>query len=109
MVQAQLALTQFQQVAASTNAMMNEDFRPMVGQFNQSLKSIERASKQLDTLLGDMRPGAQRISGKTLPEAEAAIRDLRATTKALRETTEKLNDQGAGGFLGGPKLPDYKP
>jgi phospholipid/cholesterol/gamma-HCH transport system substrate-binding protein len=109
LVQAQLALTQFQQVAASTNAMMSEDFRPMVGQFNQSLKSIERASKQLDTLLAEMRPGAQRITGKTLPEAEAAIRDLRATTKALRDTTEKLNDQGAGGFLGGPKLPDYKP
>lgn len=109
LVQAQLALTQFQQVAASTDAMMNEDFRPMVGQFNQSLKSVERASKQLDVLLADMRPGVQRIGVKTLPEAEAAIRDLRATTKALRDTTEKLNDQGAGGFLGGPKLPDYKP
>lgn len=109
MVQAQLALAEFQRVAASTNAMMNEDFRPMVGQFDQSLKSIERASKQLDNLLADMRPGAQRVSTRTLPEAEAAIRDLRATTKALRDATEKLNDQGASGFLGGPKLPDYKP
>lgn len=109
LVQAQLALAQFQQVAGSSNAMMNEDFRPMVGQFNQSLKSIERASQQLDALLADMRPGARDIGRKTLPEAESAIRDLRATTRALRTTTEKLNDQGASSLLGGPQLPDYKP
>ncbi|MEQ1499622.1 MAG: MlaD family protein [Novosphingobium sp.] len=109
LVQAQMALAEFQSVAGSTNAMMNEDFRPMVGQFNQSLKSIERASKQLDGMLADMRPGAQRVNTTTLPEAEAAIRDLRATTKALRTATEKINDQGASGLLGGPNLPDYKP
>lgn len=106
---ARLALQQFQQVAGSTNAMMNEDFRPMVGQFNKSLKSIDRAADQLNGLIADMRPGAQRVNARTLPEAEAAIRDLRATTKSLREATDRLNDQGASGLLGGPKLPDYKP
>ncbi|WP_309623332.1 MlaD family protein [Novosphingobium sp.] len=109
LMQAQLALAQFQQVAASSNAMMNEDFRPMVGSLNQSIKSIDRAAKQLDLLMGDARPAAQRVTGKTLPEAEAAIRDLRATTKALRDATEKISEQGASGLLGGPKLPDYKP
>lgn len=109
LVQAQMALAQFQAVAGSSNAMMNEEFRPMVAQFNQSLKTIDRAAKQLDGLLADMRPGAKRVNSNTLPEAEAAIRELRATTKALRNATEKLNDQGASGLLGGPRLPDYKP
>lgn len=109
MVEAQTALAQFQQVAGSTNAMMNEDFRPMVGQFNKSLKSINKASDQLDGLLGDMRPGARRLNDSTLPEAEATIRDLRSTTKSLRAMTEKLNEQGAKGLLGGDQLPDYKP
>jgi phospholipid/cholesterol/gamma-HCH transport system substrate-binding protein len=109
MIEAQTALAQFQAVAGSTNAMMNEEFRPMVGQFNKSLKSINKASDQLEGLLGDMRPGAQRLSNNTLPEAEATIRDLRATTKSLRAMTEKLNEQGATGLLGGDKLPDYKP
>jgi len=109
LVQAQTALAEFQQVAGSTNAMMNEDFRPMVGQFNKSLKSISKASDQLDGLLSDMRPGAQRLNNNTLPEAEATIRDLRATTKSLRSMTEKLSEQGAKGILGGDQLPDYKP
>ena len=109
LAEARGALASFQQVAGSTDRMMTEDFKPMVGQFNNSLKSIDRASNQLDGLLGDMRPGAKRLSEQTLPEAEAAIRDLRATTKALRGMTEKLNEQGAKGLIGGAQLPDYKP
>jgi len=109
LVQAQTALAEFQQMAGSTNAMMNDDFRPMVGQFNKSLKSINKASDQLDGLLADMRPGARRLNENTLPEAEATIRDLRSTTKSLRAMTEKLNEQGAKGLLGGDQLPDYKP
>ncbi len=109
MIEAQTALAQFQQIAGSTNAMMNEDFRPMVGQFNKSLKSINKASDQLEGLLTDMRPSARRLNENTLPEAEATIRDLRSTTKSLRAMTEKLNEQGAKGLLGGDQLPDYKP
>ena len=41
--------------------------------------------------------------------AEATLRDLRATSKALRQVTEKIENQGAGALLGGPKLPDYEP
>ena len=109
LAEAQGALASFQQVAGSTDKMMNEDFKPMVGQFDRSLKSINKASDQLDGLLADMRPGAKRFSEQTLPEAEATIRDLRATTKSLRGMTEKLNEQGAKGLLGGQQLPDYKP
>ena len=36
------------------------------------------------------------------------MRDLRATSRSLREVTDRLNDQGAGGVISGPKLPDYK-
>ena len=107
--EARLALGGFQQAANSANVMINDDFRPMVGQFNKSLKSIDRAADQVDGLVADMRPGARRLHETTLPEAEATIRDLRATTKSLREMTEKLNDQGAKGLLGGQQLPDYKP
>ena len=109
LAEAQGALASFQQVAGSTDRMMNDDFKPMVGQFDRSLKSISKASDQLDGLLADMRPGAKRFSEQTLPEAEATIRDLRATTKSLRGMTEKLNEQGAKGLLGGQQLPDYKP
>ena len=67
------------------------------------------AANQLEGTLGDARPAVRQISGSTLPEAEAAIRDLRATTRALRQVTEKIDEQGAGALVGGSKLPDYKP
>ncbi len=109
LVEARGALASFQTAAGSAERMMNDDVKPLVGQASQSLKTINHASAQLDGLLGDLRPGAQRLSAQTLPEAEAAIRDLRASTKALRGATEKLNDQGVKGLLGGQQLPDYKP
>ena len=103
------ALAGFEQVAGSADRLMNEDVKPMVGQINKSLKTIDQASGQLNGLVGDLRPGARRLSEQTLPEAEAAIRDLRATTRSLRGMTEKLNEQGIKGLLGGQQLPDYKP
>ena len=109
LVQARGALAGFQQVAGSADRVLNEDLKPTVGQLDKSLKSINRASDQLDGLLGDLRPGARRFSEQTLPEAEATIRDLRATTRSLRGMTEKLNEQGIKGLLGGQQLPDYKP
>ena len=67
------------------------------------------AAKDLNGLIGDTRPAARQLQANTLPQAEAAIRDLRSTTKSLRDLTEKVNSGGAGSLLGGQKLPDYKP
>jgi len=55
------------------------------------------------------QPALDQVSQSTLPAAEAAIRDLRATSKALRNVTEKIDEQGAGALLKGQKLPDYEP
>ena len=38
-----------------------------------------------------------------------ALRDLRATSKALRDVTEKIDEKGAGSLLSSQPLPDYKP
>ena len=67
------------------------------------------AIKSLSATLDDARPAARQLSESTLPAAEAAMQDLRATSKALRAVTEKIETQGAGGLIGGQKLPDYKP
>ncbi len=107
--EARVALGGFEKAANSANTMLNEDFRPMLGQVDKSLKTIDSAANQLNGLVGDLRPGARRLHDTTLPEAEATIRDLRATTRSLREMTEKLNDQGVKGLLGGQQLPNYKP
>lgn len=109
LAQARLALVQFEAATASTNQLINGDGKQMMQQFRASLKSIDRTATALEALANDTRPAARQLSDTTVPEAEKAIRDLRATTRALRDLTERLNDQGAGSLLGGQKLPDYKP
>jgi len=109
LAEAKLALGQFETATASTSELINGDGKQMMQQFRATLKSIDRTATSLEALANDTRPAARQLSDQTIPQAEAAIRDLRATTKALRDMTERLNDQGASAVLGGQKLPDYKP
>ena len=106
---ARTALKSFEQVAVNSDATINGEGKQMLQQFRVSLKSIEKTSETLNATLADARPAARQLNETTLPQAEAAIRDLRATTRALRDLTEKVNDQGAAALLGGDKLPEYKP
>ena len=85
------------------------DLNDLADQLRQTLQSAESAMTTLEATIDDVRPAAQQLSSSTLPETEAAIRDLRATTRALRNVTEKLNDDGAGAFLNSQPLPEYEP
>ncbi|MBA3054506.1 MAG: MCE family protein [Sphingomonadales bacterium] len=107
--QATTTLAGFEQVAGSANALIQKEGEPLAKQMRETLASAKRAADELQGLLGDARPATQRLTSSTLPAAESAIRDLRATTQALRNITEKIDDQGAGAVLGAPALPDYKP
>ena len=107
--QASATLTSFEQVAGSANKLLGTDGEALARQMRDTLGSAKRAADSLQGALNDARPGLNQLSESTLPQAEAAIRDLRATTTALRGVTEKIDEQGAGALLGGQKLPDYKP
>jgi phospholipid/cholesterol/gamma-HCH transport system substrate-binding protein len=37
------------------------------------------------------------------------MRDLQATSRALRNVTEKIDEQGASALIKSSRLPDYKP
>ncbi|MDE2435902.1 MAG: MCE family protein [Sphingomonadales bacterium] len=109
LVQARTTLASFEKVANSTDQLVNGEGASLAQSLRATLKSAQGAADQLQTTLNDARPAAKQLNETTLPAAEAAIRDLRSTTKALRDITEKIQDQGAGAVLGGKKLPDYKP
>ncbi|MBW8783298.1 MAG: MCE family protein [Novosphingobium sp.] len=106
--QASKTLASFDQLAGSANATLNREGESVAQQLRTTLKSAQGAADELQATLKEVRPGAQELSQSTLPAAEATLRDLRATTRALRNVTEKVEDQGAGGLIGGAKLPDYK-
>jgi phospholipid/cholesterol/gamma-HCH transport system substrate-binding protein len=107
--QATATLAKFEGVADKADTVLGENGSSLANQLKQSLQSAKAAADEFQGALGDARPAVRQLSGSTLPEAEAAIRDLRATTRALRNVTEKIDERGAGSLLGGDKLPDYKP
>ena len=107
--QATKTLQGFEAVANSANHVLGENGSSLARQLHDTLDSAKGAADALKAAVNDTRPAAQQLSQSTLPAAEAAIRDLRATTKALRDITEKIDSQGAGAVLGGARVPEYKP
>ncbi|QKG70219.1 MlaD family protein [Erythrobacter mangrovi] len=103
------ALDQFEKVSASADRMLNTEGESIARQLRATLTSASGAAKELEETLKEARPATRQLTESTLPAAEATLKDLRATSKALREVTEKLDEQGAGALLGPPPLPDYKP
>jgi phospholipid/cholesterol/gamma-HCH transport system substrate-binding protein len=102
-------LDQFEKVTASTDRLLNQEGAEIAANLRATLKSASGAAEALEQTLVEVRPATKQLTESTLPAAEATLRDLRATSKALRQVTEKIDNQGAGALIGGPKLPDYKP
>lgn len=107
--QATVTLQSFEKVAGSANDLLGNEGDTLARDLRRSLQSAKTAADALQATMQDARPAVSRLNEQTLPAAEAAIRDLRETSRALRGLTERIDDQGAGAVMGGPQLPDYKP
>lgn len=107
--QATKTLASFEQVAGKAGDLLGNEGNSLASEMRASLRSAKQAADELQGAVHDTRPALRQLSGSTLPAAEAAIRELRATSRALRSVTEKVGEQGAPAVLGGQKLPDYKP
>ena len=103
------ALDEFENVTASTDRLLNQEGAQLANQLRTTLKQAGDASEELQGLLAEARPATKQLTESTLPAAEATLRDLRATSKALRDVTEKIDEQGAGALLNSQPLPDYEP
>jgi phospholipid/cholesterol/gamma-HCH transport system substrate-binding protein len=109
--QATATLEKFEGVAGKADTMLGENGNALARELTETLRAARSAANTLEGTLVEARPAVRQITGSTLPEAEAAIRDLRATARALRQVTEKVDERGAGALIGGGggRLPDYKP
>lgn len=106
--QAGTAADQIGRLANSTATMLDRDGRPLIQDLRTTLRSADRSMQELQGAIGDARPGLRAFSTQTLPEVGQLTRDLRATSESLREITDRLNQQGVGGVIGGPRLPNYR-
>ena len=93
----------------ATIAAPPEKIFPLINDLQQTVRAAEQSMQSLDAVLSDARPGVQAFSNQTLPEIGQLVRDLRATSEALRSITQKVERQGAGSIIGGQELPDYEP
>jgi len=97
-----------QQLTATTDKMVKQEGEALAAELRSTLKSASDAADQLALTLEDARPAARELREGTLPAAEATLQDLRATSRALRSITEKLESEGVGALVGGRALPDYE-
>jgi phospholipid/cholesterol/gamma-HCH transport system substrate-binding protein len=109
LTKAGVAAEQLGLTAQSTKEVLDSEGRPLARQLARTLAEADRSLAKLGTTLDAAQPGLRQFSNTTLPETEALVRDLRVTARALSSITEKIDQEGATGLLGGPPLPDYKP
>lgn len=109
LVQAKDSMVEFQKLTANVNSQLDGNGNSVVSQLNQTLRSAQGAADALKATLGQTDPAIRRVREETLPQAESAVRELRAASRALRELTEKIDNQGAAAALSAPKLPEYHP
>jgi phospholipid/cholesterol/gamma-HCH transport system substrate-binding protein len=107
--QATATLNSFERVAGKADNLLGDQGDSLARDLRATLESTRNAAAAIEGTLTAARPAVGQLTTTTLPEVEAAIRDLRSTTRALRNVTEKIDEQGAGALVGGSKLPDYKP
>lgn len=93
----------------SVNALLDSDGKPLVADLRATLSKARTSLEGLDAVIKEAKPGVTSFSRDTMPQVALLVRDLRQMSQALREVTEKIDQQGAASLIGSPRLPDYKP
>ncbi|MGE4321472.1 MAG: MlaD family protein [Sphingobium sp.] len=104
-----IAVEQIGKLAATTDSLLNDEGRPLMGDLRKSIQTATRSIETLDQTIAEARPGVHAFSNQTMPEVNQLVRDMREMSRAFRGVAEKLDQHGAGSVLGSPKLPNYKP
>lgn len=107
--QAGEAIERFGSLASSADEVLRREGGATMAELRQTLSAAQRSLSSLSEAVGDLRPGLQTFSDRTLPDVSALLRDLRATSESLRRVSERLEQRGVGGLIGSEALPDYQP
>lgn len=103
--QAGEAAEKFGKLADTTNANIG----PILANLNDAVASAKHSMANIDEAVDSAKPGLKALSTQTVPAINQLVRDLGQTASSLSALSAKLDTGGAGGLIGGPKLPDYKP
>ena len=109
MVQAGDAAQKVGNLADSTDKLVNSDGQQLAGDLRKTMASTRETMEALQKTVKAAQPGVTNFSEQTLPEVNQLVRDLRATTKSLKNLTEQVEQGGASSLISSQPLPDYKP
>lgn len=93
----------------TADALMANEGREMAATLKTTLAAADSAARQLEQTMKGMEPVSEDFAQKTMPAFNSAVSDIRRSSQAIRELTERLSNEGAGVLVGGTKLPDYQP
>jgi phospholipid/cholesterol/gamma-HCH transport system substrate-binding protein len=103
------AAEQLTALSASANTLLDNEGKPMLAELRKTLRSANGSLSALETSLNSANPALETLNTQTLPEVNQLARDLRRLSSSLQSVTERLDQQGVGGLVSAPKLPDYEP
>jgi phospholipid/cholesterol/gamma-HCH transport system substrate-binding protein len=106
--QAGRAAEEIGQLAATTENLLDSEGRPIMRDLRSAVASAQQSIATLEAAVEEARPGLSNFSNRTIPEANALLRDLRRSATTLSNVAERIEQQGAGGLIG-QQLPDYEP
>lgn len=99
------AAKKFGDLADTTNA----NIKPILANLNDAVASAKHSMANIDEAVNEAKPGLKALSTQTVPAINQLVRDLGETASSLSALSGKLDRGGAGGLIGGSRLPDYKP
>jgi phospholipid/cholesterol/gamma-HCH transport system substrate-binding protein len=103
------AVEEIGELANSSDRLLQRDARPLINDLRNTVQAAQGSMRNLEGAISDARPGLQAFSKQTIPEIGLLVRDLREMSSALAAVSQRLDEQGIGGIIGGQTLPDYKP
>ena len=103
------ALDAFERTTESTNDLINREGESIADGLRKTLGKANETADTLNNTLKQAQPAVRTLNDRTLPSANATLEDLQATSRSLRDLTERLEDKGASDLISSPKLPDYEP
>jgi phospholipid/cholesterol/gamma-HCH transport system substrate-binding protein len=101
------AAEQMGALTGSVNTAMNEDGKPAIAELRATLKSANASLSALEKTLTATNPAIETLNTKTLPEFNLLARDLRQLSGSLKSITERVDQNGIGGAMSAPALPEY--
>lgn len=109
LAQTALAANQLGKLATTTETFVGTDGAGLAADLRATSKTANAALADVGAAARAAKPMLETLTQRTLPEANAVLRELSSTSGSLGAVAGKIDEDPLGAVLGGRSLPDYTP